>query len=107
MSFEVKELGQVIAVRNLVFVYDNDMSETTTVKVGLPYASDEPNAFICPYEISSESHSKLFGMVGIDAIQALDLTMKILKTELDYWERKYSGKFRFLDEVGHGCENNG
>lgn len=73
--FKVKELGQVIAERKLVFVTDEGVTEKVTLKVGLPYSCEEPEAYVCPYELSSEKHSTLFGMVGIDTIQALELSM--------------------------------
>jgi len=103
--FEVKELGQVIAQRKLEFIKDDGSSESVTLKVGLPCACEEPDAYICPYELSSISHTKLFGMVGIDTIQALELSVKTLKVELDHWENKFNGKFYFLDEIGHGANN--
>jgi len=103
--FEVKELGQVIAQRKLSFVKDDGSSELVTLKVGLPSPCDEPEAYICPYELSSDSHTKLFGMVGVDTIQALELSVKTLKVELDHWEKKFKGKFYFLDEIGHGVNN--
>jgi hypothetical protein len=102
--FKVKGLGQVIAERKLVFVSDEGISEPVTLRVGLPYACEEPEAYVCPYELASKNYSKLFGMVGIDTIQALELSVSILKVELDHWEKKFKGKFHFLDEIGHGVK---
>jgi len=100
--FKVKELGEVIAIREMLFVGNDGSSEAVTLKIGTPCACDEPEAFICPYEISSKKHSRLFGSVGIDTVQALTLTMKTLKVDLDYWEKKFDGELHFLDEKGHG-----
>lgn len=102
--FKVKELGQVIAERQLIFISDEGTTEAVTLRVGLPHACKEPEAYVCPYELASKNYTKLFGMVGIDTIQALELTVKTLKVELDHWEKKFKGKFHFLDEAGHGVK---
>lgn len=97
---DLKDIGEVIAVREMEFVYDGGRRETAGIRIGKPREWDGPEAWICPYEVWSESHQKIFGMVGIDALQSLDLTMKTLRVEIEHWERKWKGKFFFLDEVG-------
>ena len=98
---QVKEIGQIIASRKLVFVSDVGSKEDVLVNIGIPYEINDQKDCCCPYEITSKSHSKLYGIIGIDPIQSLELTLKTIKPELDYWERKHKGKFHFLDEEGH------
>jgi hypothetical protein len=62
----------------------------------------EDESWYCPYELRTDSRVKALGMYGVDAIQALELTMKTLRVEVDYWERRQNGKFHFLDEEGAG-----
>lgn len=98
---EIEEIKTEVACRNLVFVGPNGNREAVKLRVGLPYEM-EVDTWCCPYEFLSESHSKRFGMVGIDSLQALELTMKTLAAEISHWERTRSGTFYFLDEEGAG-----
>ncbi len=98
---EVNEIGHVIATRHLVFVGDDGSKEDVFVKIGKPYEINDQKDCCCPYEILSKSHNKLYGMIGIDTVQALELTLKTIKPELEYLERKNKGKLHFLDEEGH------
>jgi hypothetical protein len=93
------EIGQVIAERAMVFVRDTGEREAAFLRVGLP-VKIENETWCCPYELCTDSRVKAFGMHGIDALQALELTMKTLHVEVDYWERHQQGKFHFLDEEG-------
>lgn len=95
------EISQVIAERTMVFVRNTGEREAAALRVGLPIKVDEDTWF-CPYELCTESSKKSFGMHGIDALQALELTMKTLGVEVAYWEKSKSGKFHFLDEEGAG-----
>lgn len=98
MSFDM-EIGQVIADRIMVFVHDTGEREDASLRVGLPVKIKD-ETWCCPYEICTQSRVKTFGMYGVDALQALELTMKTLSVEVDHWERHQKGKFHFLDEEG-------
>lgn len=85
----------------MVFVRDTGEQEAASLRVGLPVrVKDE--TWCCPYELRTDSRVKAFCMYGVDALQALELTMKTLRTEVDYWERRQNGRFHFLDEEGAG-----
>ena len=99
---KIKEIGAVIASREMEFRYEDGTSEKFLLKVGMPYEYGDGLDWCCPYELGIESNQKLFGMFGIDSLQALELTMKTLKVEIEYWERNRKGKFFFLDEEGSG-----
>ena len=98
---DIKEIKETIASRTLEFVDSEGGKETVVLKVGMPFEQEE-ESWCCPYELSSESYVKRFGMVGIDSVQALELTMKTLNVEIEYWERSKKGKFYFLGELGAG-----
>jgi hypothetical protein len=95
------EIQQVIAERLMSFVRNTGEREAATLRVGLPYKVGE-GEWICPYELRTDSTRRAFGAHGIDALQALELAMKILGTEVEHWERSQHGKFHFLDEEGAG-----
>ena len=97
---DIKELGTVIASREMEFIFDDGRKEKAYLKVGMPFEYNENPDWCCPYELSTESSRKLFGMIGIDALQALELAMKTLRVEIEYWERTKKGKFYFLNEEG-------
>ena len=97
---EIKELGAVVAQREMTFIHTDGRKEKAFLKVGMPFEYGEGLDWCCPYELSTETSKKLFGMFGIDALQALDLTMKTLGVEIEHWERAKKGKFHFLDEEG-------
>lgn len=95
------EITQVVAERTMVFVRKAGERESASLRVGLPVMIDE-DTWYCPYELRTDSATKVFGMHGIDALQALELTMKTLGVEVAYWEKSKSGRFYFLDEEGAG-----
>lgn len=95
-----KELGTVIAKREMVFVFEDGKREKASLKVGAPFEYGEGFEWCCPYELSTDSSKKLFGMFGVDSMQALQLTLKTLAVEIEYWEKSKKGKFYFLNEEG-------
>lgn len=99
---DIKDVGEVIAIREMEFISDNGRKEKAYLKVGKPYEHSKDLDWCCPYELSTESRKKVFGMIGIDPLQALELTMKTLSVEVEYWEKSQKGKFYFLDEEGAG-----
>lgn len=94
----IKDVGEVIAVREMEFVFEDGRKEKAVLKVGKPFEHSKELDWCCPYELSSESRKKVFGMIGIDSLQALDLTLKTLSVEIERWEKVQKGKFYFLDE---------
>ena len=98
----IEEDFDVIAVREMEFVSDDGRKEKAFLKVGKPYEHSKDLDWCCPYELSTESRKKVFGMIGIDSLQALELTMKTLSVEIEHWEKVQKGKFYFLDEEGAG-----
>jgi len=97
---KIRDIGEVIAVREMSFVYDDGRKERAFLKVGKPFENDGDLDWCCPYELSTESHKKVFGMIGIDSLQAIELTMKTLSAEIKHWENSKKGRFLFLDEEG-------
>lgn len=97
---EIKDVGDVIATREMEFHGEDGKVEKAFLKVGRPFEDAEGLSWVCPYELSTANRKKVFGAHGIDPLQALDLTMKTLRVEVEYWERTQKGKFFFLGEEG-------
>lgn len=97
---EIKSIDEIIAIREMEFISHDGQKEKAFLKIGKPFEHSKDLDWCCPYELSTESHKKLFGMIGIDSLQALELTMKTLRVEIEYWEKSKKGKFFFLDEEG-------
>jgi hypothetical protein len=100
--FKIKEIDAVVASRQMELRFEDGRTEMFLVRVGMPYEYGDGLDWCCPYELGTESNRKLRGMFGIDSMQALELTMKTLKVEIEYWEKSGNGKFFFLDEEGTG-----
>ena len=97
---EIKDVDDVIAMREMEFHANDGTIEKAILKVGRPFEDSEGLGWCCLYELSTKGRKKVFGMFGIDSLQALDLTMKTLHVEIEHWERTYKGKFHFLGEEG-------
>ncbi len=102
---KVKEVNEVIATRELVYISNEGQREVAKIDIGKPYQIEDGD-FVCPYRVGSESYEHIFGSVGIDSFQALELSMKTMEAELIYWLRKKGGAFEFLGEPGTGLEQN-
>ena len=97
---EVETVGAVIASREMEFAHKSGRKEKAFLRVGVPFEYGQGFDWCCPYELSTETSKKLSAMFGIDALQALQPTLKTLPVEIEYWERTNNGKFYFLDEEG-------
>lgn len=97
---DIKDIGDVIAVREMEFHTNDGKIEKAFLKVGRPFEYGEGLDWCCPYELSTESRKKVFGMFGIDSLQAIDLALKTLRVEVEHWEKTQNGKFYFLGEEG-------
>jgi hypothetical protein len=90
-----------IASRELEFRFTTGGSERVLVSIYSPRPAEEPEMWWCPYSIIGNKVHKIFRMAGIDAIQALTLTLATIPVELEWLSRKHEGEFLFLGEHGH------
>lgn len=84
---KIKEIDVVVASREMQVCFEGGRTETFVVRVGMPYEYGDGFDWCCPYEIGPESSRNLRGIFGIDAIQALELAMNIIKVETEHWEK--------------------
>jgi hypothetical protein len=95
--FEIKEISQIIAERHL---YLEGQPETSIrVLIGKPQTLPGPskNDFVlCPYQILGIGDEKVRSAGGVDEVQALQLVMEMIGSELYFkLNRKYGGKLRW------------
>ncbi|PLY39640.1 hypothetical protein CSZ94_25325 [Janthinobacterium sp. ROICE36] len=84
---KINEIDIVVASREFEFRLEDGSTETYSVRVGMPYERDDGFDWCCPYELGTASSRRLRCAFGIDSIQALELAMKIIKVEIEIWER--------------------
>ena len=104
MMPKIDKVHDIIAKRELTYLSANGSREEALIEIGKPYQFDDQGIYVCPYRVGSTSYEHIFGSVGIDSFQALELAMKTIESELIYWLRKKGGSFEFLDEPGTGLE---
>ncbi len=84
------ELGTVVAERRLRMA--GQPGAEVWVRVGMPRLFETPNAdYYCPYQITGIGREKVRYAPGVDALQALELALLILPTELEALRREYPG----------------
>ena len=87
----------VIAERHLELRVDGNVV-AVSVKIGLPLPGQSAEDWLCPYEIHFGDHSKSTAMHGVDSLQALQLTIAALDSELEKGARKRGGTLYYYDE---------
>ena len=85
------ELGTVIAERQLRVTGRPEFK--VHIRLGAPRPlPDAPHGdYYCPYQIVGVGSEKVRWAGGVDAIQALELALHILPTELDALRQEYPG----------------
>lgn len=90
------DLGTVIADRRLELIGSDGTVTACTVKVGEP-VPDENGDWVCPYEVQAGQDIILFGMHGVDSMQALIGTLKTLDGEVSRLAKKLAADVRYLE----------
>ena len=94
----VPDLGEVIAERSYQLKRKAKRGMRVIVRVGTPVPDPNPPGrdWACPYEIIVSGKSKTRVTFGVDSMQALELTLRILPTHLAVLARAQKGKiYRF------------
>jgi hypothetical protein len=96
-----------IATRQLQFRYNDGSPSRVTVTIGIPVPDplDPTGAWACPYQIDAFEKVRGRAMFGIDAMQALILTLHTLPAELHALARDSGGQFVDEPDLGldHAC----
>ena len=90
------DLGEVISARQLQLVTEDGGTYPCSVEIGKPVkVADEE--WICPYRVSTSEKDKVFGMHGIDSMQAVILSLRTLDGEIAAMAKRFNAIPRFLD----------
>ena len=87
----------VVAERRLQLRKDGE-SIDVIVKLGMPVMDESGENWKCTYEIWFGDRCQSMAMHGIDAMQALQLSIATLDVELEHGVKKYQGKLYFHEE---------
>ena len=96
--------SDVIAERQL-YILGEDPAREIIVRLGRPQRkTNNPNDYFCPYVILGLGAQVVRGASGVDAFQAIQLTLKQIAYELTIRNAGLDGRLRWLgdDEVDIG-----
>jgi Domain of unknown function (DUF6968) len=86
-------IGNQIAYRRMQWKGLPD--DIVEVKVGQPQSLEESEDMYCPFEIRGTGREHLRYAVGIDAIQALALTVRMIRADLEALEAERGGQLEW------------
>ena len=96
---KLESIGEVIAERVLHLSRDGGESRLVTVRLGKPQQYPDGNGYFCPYEITAADYRKAFYAAGLDSMQALRLTLRMVSVEL-HALRRDGHPDMYFDEPG-------
>jgi hypothetical protein len=94
---ELSTLGQLLAERTYVLLTSSGSQEEVVVRIGAPQESDRD--WFCPFEIVGLGTPKIKCAFGVDAFQALQLTLKMIGVVLHH-HRQRCGDGLYMSEAG-------
>jgi hypothetical protein len=102
---QLEDVGEIIGTRTLRLVKQSAEPSEVLVLVGKPQRLPDHTDYYCPYQIEGVGTTKVRHMCGVDAFQALLLTLSALGVELEIlnkelgnalsWECGSGGTFGF------------
>ena len=93
---ELKSVGEVVARRDLYILNDEEPNQDVVVLIGKPQSIPDLRDFYCPYQILGAGESKVRYAGGVDAVQAIQLALKAIETDLATLNEKCGRKLRWL-----------
>ena len=89
---KLDNIGITIATREL----DLDGKEKVLIKIGMPQEFPGGGGFFCPYRILGIGRGKVRYGAGVDPVQALELTLNIIATDLYTSQEFKADRLRYL-----------
>ena len=93
------QIPNVIATRDLRIRTDSGLA-TVVVAIGQPEQLDDSSDYQCPYQIVGFGDERIRRAFGVDAIQALQLAMKMIGADLYTSAEARNGQLSWLDQIG-------
>lgn len=96
-------LGHVIATRVVRWVpFQGDITDVS-ILLGTPQNSDEFGAVIMPFQIVGLGRERVKFGAGTDGIQAFLLTLRMIRTDLEFLQDQLNGRLIWLDDESGSC----
>lgn len=93
---QLKDVGVQIAIREL-----QANGRKITVVIGKPEMFPDGVNFYCPYQIVGIGNERVRYSGGVDAVQALQLAMKMIGAELYTSQEAQSKQLSWVDDTGN------
>src|SRR5690242_2389921 len=95
----VNSIGEVIATRRLFM--ENEPNRDIVVKLGKPQKTPGEDEYCCPFQVTGIGDERIDCIFGIDAFQAMQLTLQFIGGKLMMLNRDNGGRLRWEgDEKG-------
>lgn len=91
---KLDNIGEVIATRQLYLV--DEPRREILVKIGKPQPSEHSD-YCCPIQVTGIGEESVHSIAGMDSIQALELAMRFLGSELQRLNTQHQGRLRWGD----------
>jgi len=88
---EIKDLGDVMAVRELSLSEGGTDHRVVLVKLGMPRQLPDSTCYFVPFQITGVGSEKIRYEAGVDAFQAIQLAMQTLGVYLNKINQDVSG----------------
>jgi hypothetical protein len=85
-------IDEVIARRQLSFATDSGEVREIVVSIGKPEPAPDRGNFSCEYQITGIGRNKAERIYGLDAFQAIQLTLGFISTMLNHYRQEASGR---------------
>lgn len=92
---EIKELGDVMAVRELSLSEGSTDQRAILVKLGMPRQFPDSSCYFVPFQITGIGTEKVRYVAGVDAFQALQLVMTTIGFYLNKLNYDVGGGLRW------------
>src|SRR5262249_2082757 len=99
---KIEDVGEIIAVRVLEYVERGKEKSFVEVAIGKPRQFPESTDYYVPYRIKGAGIEKLWYAGGVDAVQALQLVMLGIGSDLLVISRKLPGQLQWVGDIPGG-----
>ena len=97
------DLGEVIAERRLEWTGADAPAEGVVVRIGKPVRDPLPGGdWLCPVQVVGLGDERVRAAFGVDAVQALVLSLQMIDADLHAGQRRAGGRLHWLEQPDLG-----